>query len=142
MPLPCTHLLRSQVGTDVDALAVRSAARNAHLNGVADAFASLPCEASIEGPEPIAAASAVTCIDSAAASASGSTGGSAAGAAGSCPPAAASWPRQFDLVVANILKGPLQELRPRLAGYAAPGGLLVVSGILNEQVGGGVGGRG
>jgi hypothetical protein len=47
--------------------------------------------------------------------------------------AASQLPRQFDLVVANILRGPLLELAPRLAAYCRPGGRLIVSGILTEQ---------
>ena len=43
----------------------------------------------------------------------------------------------FDVVAANILRGPLLELQPRLAAYCKPGGMLVLSGILEEQVGGG-----
>ena len=41
---------------------------------------------------------------------------------------------QFDVVVANILKGPLLELAPRLASYTRPGGRLLLSGILLQQV--------
>ena len=48
----------------------------------------------------------------------------------------------FDVVVANILRGPLVDLQPRLEGYAAPGSTLLLSGILTEQVWGGVGGGG
>lgn len=41
----------------------------------------------------------------------------------------------FDLVMANILRGPLLELQPRLTDYCKPGsGRLVLSGILQEQV--------
>ena len=39
----------------------------------------------------------------------------------------------FDLVVANILKGPLVALAPELRRIAAPGGRIVLSGILSEQ---------
>ena len=39
----------------------------------------------------------------------------------------------FDLVFANILKGPLIELAPSIAGAMAPGGHLILSGILNPQ---------
>jgi len=39
----------------------------------------------------------------------------------------------FDLVFANILKGPLIALAPSIAGAMAPGGSLILSGILNEQ---------
>lgn len=38
-----------------------------------------------------------------------------------------------DIVVANILAGPLIELAPRLASYLAPGGRIALSGILLEQ---------
>jgi len=40
---------------------------------------------------------------------------------------------QYDIVVANILSGPLGELAPTLAGYAKTGGDIVLSGILREQ---------
>lgn len=39
----------------------------------------------------------------------------------------------FDLIFANILKGPLIELAPGLTGNLVPGGYLILSGILNEQ---------
>jgi ribosomal protein L11 methyltransferase len=42
--------------------------------------------------------------------------------------------RLFDVVVANILRGPLLELQPRLTAYCKPGGRLALSGILAEQV--------
>jgi ribosomal protein L11 methyltransferase len=38
-----------------------------------------------------------------------------------------------DLVLANILSGPLVELAPRLTGLLAPGGALVLAGLLDEQ---------
>ncbi|KAG2495791.1 hypothetical protein HYH03_006034 [Edaphochlamys debaryana] len=41
--------------------------------------------------------------------------------------------RSFDVVVANILRGPLVELATRLGSYARPGGKLLLSGILAEQ---------
>jgi hypothetical protein len=40
----------------------------------------------------------------------------------------------FGVVCANVLRGPLIELQPRLAAYVQPGGLLILSGILQEQV--------
>jgi len=40
---------------------------------------------------------------------------------------------QYDIVVANILSGPLGELAPMLAGHAKTGGDIVLSGILREQ---------
>ncbi|WP_111657413.1 50S ribosomal protein L11 methyltransferase [Isoalcanivorax indicus] len=39
----------------------------------------------------------------------------------------------FDLVIANILAGPLVELAPQLLGFCGPGSELVLSGILAEQ---------
>jgi ribosomal protein L11 methyltransferase len=39
----------------------------------------------------------------------------------------------FDLVFANILKGPLVELAPAIGGALAPGGRAVLSGLLAEQ---------
>jgi len=39
----------------------------------------------------------------------------------------------FDLVFANILKGPLIALAPDMADSVAPGGILILSGILTEQ---------
>ena len=39
----------------------------------------------------------------------------------------------FDLVIANILAGPLVELAPSVAAAMAPGGRLVVAGLLTAQ---------
>lgn len=39
----------------------------------------------------------------------------------------------FDLIFANILKGPLIELAPSMQSAIAPGGYVILSGILNEQ---------
>ena len=41
---------------------------------------------------------------------------------------------QADVVMANILSGPLIELQDVITGYCKPGGLLVLSGILAEQI--------
>jgi ribosomal protein L11 methyltransferase len=40
---------------------------------------------------------------------------------------------QFELVVANILSNPLKVLAPMLANRVAPGGRLVLSGVLERQ---------
>ena len=40
---------------------------------------------------------------------------------------------QYDIVVANILSGPLTELSPTLANHTKAGGDIVLSGILKEQ---------
>jgi ribosomal protein L11 methyltransferase len=39
----------------------------------------------------------------------------------------------YDLVFANILKGPLVELAPDMGAHVAPGGHVILSGILNPQ---------
>ena len=39
----------------------------------------------------------------------------------------------FDLIFANILKGPLVALAPDMADALAPEGMAILSGILNEQ---------
>jgi ribosomal protein L11 methyltransferase len=39
----------------------------------------------------------------------------------------------FDLIFANILKGPLIELAPDVAAHAATGGYVILSGLLVEQ---------
>jgi len=41
--------------------------------------------------------------------------------------------RPFDLIVANILAGPLQQMSPAIARLLAPGGVTVYSGILVSQ---------
>src|SRR5690606_30911777 len=40
---------------------------------------------------------------------------------------------EFQVVVANILSNPLKVLAPMLAGRVAPGGHLVLSGVLERQ---------
>jgi ribosomal protein L11 methyltransferase len=44
-----------------------------------------------------------------------------------------AWGPVFDLVVANILEAPLHTLAPALLAALAPGGTLLVSGILPTQ---------
>ena len=39
----------------------------------------------------------------------------------------------FDLIFANILKGPLIDLAPDVAAHCAPGGHVILSGLLNAQ---------
>jgi len=41
--------------------------------------------------------------------------------------------RQFDLIFANILAGPLMGLAPDITAALAPGGKVILSGILDEQ---------
>ncbi len=47
---------------------------------------------------------------------------------------AATLPGEVDVVVANILAGTLVELAPQLCARLAPGGRLVLAGILKQQV--------
>ena len=46
---------------------------------------------------------------------------------------AAQYERRFDVVIANILASPLQSLAPEFERLAAPGGAIVLSGVLPEQ---------
>jgi len=41
----------------------------------------------------------------------------------------------FDLIAANILAGPLEAMAPDLKRYLAPGGVVVLSGLLEDQAG-------
>jgi ribosomal protein L11 methyltransferase len=41
---------------------------------------------------------------------------------------------EFDVVVANILAGPLADLAAAIAQHVNTGGLLTLSGILSEQI--------
>lgn len=41
----------------------------------------------------------------------------------------------FDLIFANILKAPLIDLAPEITAALAPGGVVILSGLLNEQAG-------
>lgn len=47
---------------------------------------------------------------------------------------AARLPAQADVVMANILAGTLVELAPQLCAHLAPGGQIVLAGILRQQV--------
>lgn len=47
---------------------------------------------------------------------------------------AATLPGEVDVVVANILAGTLVELAPKLYAHLAPGGWMVLAGILKQQV--------
>jgi ribosomal protein L11 methyltransferase len=41
--------------------------------------------------------------------------------------------RRFDLIFANILAEPLIAVAPRLSGLLAPGGFVILSGLLNSE---------
>jgi ribosomal protein L11 methyltransferase len=83
------------LATDIDPVAVRIAAENAWLNGVAS-HVSTSTAAGFHHPS-IAAAG------------------------------------PFDLIVANILARPLMQLAPAMRRHLAPGGSLILSGILARQ---------
>ncbi len=44
--------------------------------------------------------------------------------------------QSFDIVIANILAGPLKEMAPMLMPLVKPGGMLILSGFLSVQVAG------
>jgi ribosomal protein L11 methyltransferase len=44
-------------------------------------------------------------------------------------------PRGVDILIANILSGPLRELAPAFAALVRPGGTLVLAGLLDDEVG-------
>jgi ribosomal protein L11 methyltransferase len=44
------------------------------------------------------------------------------------------WQAESDVVFANILAGPLASLAPQLCAFLAPGGTLVMAGLLETQV--------
>eukprot|EP00879_Flechtneria_rotunda_P033157 GHRR01036694.1.p1 GENE.GHRR01036694.1~~GHRR01036694.1.p1 ORF type:complete len:182 (+),score=51.90 GHRR01036694.1:303-848(+) len=94
----------SAVGTDTDPLAVRAAEANAALNGVACKLRVVRCGPNLNDLDPLLQLSG-----------KGQDGNT------------------FDLVVANILRGPLVELQPRLTAYCKPGGQIALSGILDAQ---------
>jgi ribosomal protein L11 methylase PrmA len=111
------------VGTDTDPLAVRASAANARLNSVESRYEAVRVEASLpeggEGDDPVGDA-----LLAMAASSSPRGGGGGGGGGGGVG---------FEFVLANILRGPLLELSPRLARLCAPGGKLLLSGVLAEQ---------
>jgi ribosomal protein L11 methyltransferase len=53
-----------------------------------------------------------------------------------CLDASANIPQVCDVVVANILAGPLVDLSARILGHLRPGGRLALSGILEDQAAG------
>ena len=43
------------------------------------------------------------------------------------------WAAPYDLLIANILAGPLTRLAPEIVRVLAPGAMLVLSGLLTNQ---------
>ena len=58
--------------------------------------------------------------------------GSARGG-GWADPSGAGKGHPYDLIIANILAGPLTRLAPQIVAALAPGGMLVLSGLLRNQ---------
>jgi ribosomal protein L11 methyltransferase len=49
-------------------------------------------------------------------------------------PAAASLPRAVDVLVANILSGPLCELAPSLSAHVRPDGAILLAGLMDHEI--------
>ena len=98
---------RLACAADADPMAVASTADNAELNGLSSRVDAVLVGPSINDAPPAWSSLAV-------------------------PSGAA----QFDVVVANILHGPLEELRPRLLSFCKPGARLALSGLLAVQADG------
>jgi ribosomal protein L11 methyltransferase len=88
-----THL--NVIASDIDPIATRTAAENAHLNGVGRQVIAVTAPGL---DHPLIAKSA-----------------------------------PYDLIVANILAGPLMELSESFAAAIRPGGRVLLSGLLVEQ---------
>lgn len=110
---------RFAVGTDIDPLALTAAEENAALN------ASPPSMAAAEAAPPPPLRTVLVPPDPPEQSAEISGDEDKHDSVGP--------PGSFDVVVANILRGPLLRLAPALARYAAPGAPVAVSGVLASQ---------
>ena len=115
---------RSAVGTDVDPLALTAAAENAALN--APQITSTAATSTAAAETAVATSSALlrTVLVS-------PDPPPPRGENSSDDPVGP--PGCFDVVVANILQGPLIKLAPDLSSYAKPGAALAVSGVLASQ---------
>lgn len=96
------------IGTDIEPLAIIAATRNAALNKVSSSFHAYTVQGD-RGDGITTNTSNVTDDND-------------------------NEEEQYDVVVANILQGPLQQLAPTLAGKTKPGGGVIgLSGILVSQ---------
>ena len=93
-----------QVATDIDPVAVRVTQSNLGLNSCSEQCTVLQAEPFAADPEPLAEAGLRQQVG------------------------------EFDVVVANILKPALLDLRQRLVSYLKPGGVIALSGLLDSQV--------
>ena len=130
---------RSAVGTDVDPLALTAAAENAALNAAADAeeeegdgaaAPSPPAPAPPPPPPPLLRTVLVSPDPPPRAGTTPDDDGDDDDESKDDP---VGPPGSFDVVVANILQGPLLSLAPSLARYARPGAPVAVSGVLASQ---------
>jgi len=107
----------SAVGTDVDPLALTAAAENAALNVPPTAAAAPPpLRTALVSPDPPPPG-----------------GEGLRSSSGDRLEDPVGPPGSFDVVVANILRGPLVRLAPSLGRWAAPGAPVAVSGVLASQ---------
>ena len=101
---------RTAIGTDIEPLAIKASAHNAEINSVGDRFAAHLIG---EAQDSIDRMDRMDRMEKSAADAAEHT---------------------HDIIVANILQGPLTQLAPRLAAHAHRGTLLGLSGITSNQV--------
>lgn len=126
---------RTAVGVDVDPAAVAATRANAARNGVADRvvvvadLADLAASADLADLADLAASADPANPADLAGSADLADLAGRAGAPNDAPPAAG----RYDLVVANMLASQLVAVAPTVARAAAPGGTVVLSGLLAAQ---------
>jgi len=116
------------VGTDIEPLAIIAATRNAALNNVTSAFHAY----TVHGDRGDGVGTSSTI--------SSSNGNNIVGTptnllgSNSSSSSSSNEEEHYDVVVANILQGQLQQLAPLLAGKTKPGGGVIgLSGILVSQ---------
>jgi ribosomal protein L11 methyltransferase len=100
----CEQIQSVQEAVDVDPVAVHATSGSVALNGCGDRCGVHLAEAASSGVDPLVADSTSV-------------------------PAG-----EFDLLVANLLKPPLLDLKERFLRYLKPGGHLILSGMLPSQV--------
>ena len=106
--------LATAIGTDIEPLSIKSARQNAALNGVGgDRFRALLVDADL--------------------SSSPSSNSRTAAEQKEEEDAMGQHKGSCDIVIANILQGPLLDLASLLASYSAPGSWLALSGILKDR---------
>jgi ribosomal protein L11 methyltransferase len=107
---------------DIDPAAVRATLDNARANGVA-----------ARAEDDVPGGGAPACGEEAEAPAFRADGGANAVLQAGLPERAGAPAGRYAVVLANILASPLKLLAPLLAAHLAPGGRLVLAGILERQ---------